>query len=61
MEDNLPQFYTIESVMEILKVSRNTVLNYINRKENPLPVIYLSDRNIRIPIDQFEIWLKSLS
>ena len=56
----VPQFYTIEAVAKILQLKNSTILRYINRKENPLPAIYTSERNIRIPIDQFEIWLKNL-
>lgn len=60
MEDNLPKFYTPEQVEKILSISHQTFLNYVNRDENPLPVIYTSKRQIRVPVDQFEIWTKSL-
>lgn len=59
-EDNLPKFLSVKQVASRLGVSRMTIFRYIKREENPLPVVYFSDTTLRIPVDQFEIWLKSM-
>jgi predicted DNA-binding transcriptional regulator AlpA len=56
----IPQFMTLEEVAKILKISRSTVNRYIIQHDNPLPVIYLSDKTPRVLWDQFELWIKSL-
>lgn len=58
-EDNLPQFLTPEAVAKMLNVSKATIFRYLDDTENPLPAIYLSDSTIRIPWEQFQIWLDS--
>lgn len=58
-KDNLPQFLTVEGAANLLKVSTMTIYRYIKDTENPLPVIYLSDKTIRIPYGQFNLWLDS--
>ena len=60
INEPIPQFYELEVVAKILKVKRSTILRYINREKNPLPAIYTSERNIRIPIEQFNLWIDSL-
>ena len=60
-DENVPQFMTIDEVSQRLKGARSTVYRFIEREENPLPVIYLSDKTPRIPWDQFELWLEETS
>ena len=61
MNEQLPQFLTLEEVAKRLKVTRRTVYRYQHRKDNPLPVVYFSDRTPRVPWDQFNLWLDSLT
>lgn len=59
-KDNLPQFMTIKAVAQHLGISKQTVYRYIHQPDNPLPFIYLVDhKSIRIPWDQFNLWLDS--
>ena len=58
-EPTLPQFMTVEEVAQWLKVSTMTIYRYLKDEKNPLPHIYLSDQTIRIPWEQFHIWLES--
>lgn len=53
--DNLPQFTTVEGAAKMLSVSKATIFRYMKSKN--LPHVYLSNQTIRIPIDQFEIWI----
>jgi excisionase family DNA binding protein len=48
---------TIDEVAEILKISRATVYTFINNKENPIPVVYLSDRTPRVKADELGRWV----
>ena len=60
LEENVPQFMTIDTCARELQVSPRTIRRYINQKKNPLPAVYFSDHTLRIPWDQFEVWVKSI-
>lgn len=47
----------IDEVVEVLGVSRSKVYDYINDKDNPLPVIYLSDRTPRVKRAALQEWV----
>lgn len=47
----------IDEVAIVLGVSRATVYEFINDSENPLPVIYLSDRSPRIKSEELKVWI----
>ena len=49
----------INQVKEILEVSRAKVYEFINNEENPLPVIYLSERTPRIKKEDLDKWIKN--
>lgn len=51
---------TVVEVADILKVTTQSVKNYINREENPLPVIKLSNRLYRISNKELVEWMKTL-
>ena len=55
MENDL---LTINQVAKILQVSRATVYEFINRKENPLPLFYLSERAPRVRVAHLDAWIK---
>ena len=52
------ELLTITQVQEILGVSRGKVYKFINNKENPLPVIYLSERTPRIKKEDLNTWIE---
>ena len=54
MENDL---LTINQVATILQVSRATVYVYINQKENPLPLFYLSERTPRVKRSELDLWV----
>lgn len=58
--ESVPQFMTLKEVASRLRVSRRTINRYLVRKDNPLPVVYLSTHKPRVPWDQFEIWIDSM-
>lgn len=47
----------IDEVATVLGVSRATVYEFINDPENPLPVIYLSDRSPRVKNEELKTWI----
>jgi len=49
----------INQVKEILEVSRAKVYEFINNEENPLPIIYLSERTPRIKKEDLDKWIKN--
>jgi excisionase family DNA binding protein len=51
------EFLTVAEVARKLRVSIDTVRNYIGRKKNPLPA-YLLGREYRIRPDELEQWLQ---
>ncbi len=51
------EFLTVAEVARKLRVSIDTVRNYIGRKKNPLPA-YLLGREYRIRPDELEHWLQ---
>ena len=51
------EFFTVAEVARKLRVSIDTVRNYIGRKRNPLPA-YLLGREYRIRPDELEKWLQ---
>lgn len=53
------EFYTINDLVKLLKVSRTTIYEYMDAKDNPLPVMYLSDRTPRVRKSDFESWIKT--
>ncbi len=50
-------YYTVEEVAEILRVSIDTVRNYINRKKNKLPA-YKLGKEYRIAKVDFDKWME---
>ena len=60
IQDNLPQFMTLDEVALRIKVTKRTIQRYIKREDNPLPVVYFTDNTPRVPWDQFEVWIKSM-
>ena len=60
IQENLPQVMSTKEAAQRLNVKLRTIYRYIHRKNNPLPVIYMTNRSIRIPWDQFDIWIKDL-
>lgn len=54
------QLLTLEEVAEILKLSLQTIRRYIHRAENPIPVIYLSNQEMRIRKSDLIDWMKAL-
>ncbi len=58
MDQNPAQeLLTVPEVAAKLRVSVDTVRNYINRKNNPLPAFMLG-REYRIRPDELEEWLQ---
>jgi len=55
------EFLLIEEVAEFLRVSRQTIYEYMDNKENPLPVVYFSDRTPRIRRNELERWIEKQS
>lgn len=51
----LPEFISTQTAAKKLGVTQRTIYRYI--KEEGLPVIYLSTGAIRIPWDQFILWI----
>jgi len=49
----------INQVKDILEVSRAKVYEFINNEENPLPIIYLSERTPRIKKEDLDKWIKN--
>ena len=56
MENNLSMTLDIEQTMKALNLSRPLVMNYIRRKDNPLPCIKTGKR-YRIPRAALEQWV----
>ncbi len=52
------ELLTIAEVQNILGVSRAKVYKFFNNKENPLPVIYLSERTPRIKKEDLDMWIE---
>ena len=54
------QFMTVREAAQRLNVSERAIRRYINDPQNPLPAVYLANkRTIRIPWEQFNLWLDS--
>ena len=52
------QLLTITQVQEILGVSRAKVYKFFKDQTNPLPVIYISERNPRVRKADLDSWIK---
>lgn len=48
---------TMAEVGELLGVSRQTAWRWRRRRENPLPVVFLPGRVVRVPLARLERWL----
>ena len=48
---------TMAEVGELLGVSRPTVWRWRRRRENPLPVVFLPGRTVRVPLTALERWV----
>jgi len=59
-DELVPQFMSLDEVALRLKVSKRTIQRYMTREDNPLPVIHLTNKTVRVPWDQFDIWLESM-
>lgn len=57
-KEPLSEFITVKSAAHILEVSQMTIYRYLKKKINPLPAVYMTNKSIRIPWAQFNIWLK---
>jgi len=57
--DMLPDLITTEEAAEYLGVGVETVRLYTKRKTNPLPIIIISPKIIRINKDYFVEWLEN--
>jgi len=51
------QLYTIPEVAEVLKVSVTQVYRYIKQEENPLKVIYISEKSPRVRRLDLNEWI----
>lgn len=50
--------FTISEVANMLGVSRTTIYTFINDSKNPLPVIHLAERTVRIKRSDLEKWVE---
>jgi len=50
---------TIKEVAEYLKISIAQVYRFIDRTENPLPVIYISDKTKRVRMEDLQQWMNT--
>lgn len=53
------ELLTISQVKDVLQVSRGQVYEFINDKENPLPVVYLTERNPRVKLTDLNDWIEN--
>lgn len=53
----MEEYYTVEEIAKILRFSKNKTYNLVNQKDFPKVVI---GRQIRIPKDKFEEFMKHL-
>jgi len=58
MDDTNDELLTIKQLQKYLQVSRSMVYEFIWQKENPLPVLYLSERIPRFRKTDVEKWLE---
>lgn len=56
---NEVEYLTLDQVAERLQVSMVTVYKYINRQDNPLPVVYLSEKTPRVIKSELDKWVES--
>ena len=56
MDNNLERWYSMKEIMEYLGVSRDTVLDWIERREMPAAKIV---RLWNFKIIEFDAWMKS--
>lgn len=57
--DILPELITFEEASQALGVSVETIRSYATREENPLPIIMITPRTIRINKLDFIDWIRS--
>jgi len=53
------KYLTISNIAKILKVSRATVLAWMNHEKYPLPSYRFGERQIRISLKDFEEWIRN--
>lgn len=53
-----PQFYTVDEIAKLMRVSEDTVRLWLKRKNNRLPS-YRVGREFRVKKEEFEAWLAS--
>lgn len=56
--DNSSELWTVEEAAKFLGVGVETIRTYANRKINPLPIIIISPKIIRIIKHDFLEWVK---
>jgi len=56
-EEDSTQFLTIDEVSKKLKLSKPTVLSWLQNKKHPLPFFKFGKRQIRIKSDDLEEWI----
>ena len=54
---NEEKILTLQEVADYLKISVEQVYRFIKRDENPMPVIYLSDKTKRVRMTDLQGWL----
>ena len=52
-----PEMLTPEDAANYLNVSISTLYRYLNRKKNPIPSYKFSSKNIRIKMEELDLWL----
>lgn len=58
LNEPLPAFLSPSAAAKYLGISPKTIYRYLHQKKDPLPVIYLTDQSIRIPWEEFELWIQ---
>ena len=58
MIDPNDDLMTIAQLQEFLQISRTTVYDFVQLKDNPLPVFYLSDRSPRFKKSVVIEWME---
>ena len=53
------EILTISEVADYLKISLAQAYRFIDRKENPLPIINISDKTKRVRMVDLQTWLSS--
>ena len=56
MDNNLERWYSMNEIMQYLGVSRDTVLDWIERREMPAAKI---GRLLKFKISEVDAWMKS--